>query len=75
MERKYLHTIEVEISEIEGNFEYIWFDFVLWINCKKHSEGRYETDHSWGKNYKGLIRIYEQGEALNAVVQQELGNA
>jgi len=75
MERKYLHTIEVEISEIEGDSNYLWFDFILWVNCKIHSQGRYETDHVWGNDYKSLVRMYQKGEAMTAVVQQELGNA
>lgn len=70
--RKKLITIEVEIGEIDVDDKYYSFDYVLWVNSKKKVESRYESDHSWGNNKKGLIRMLLNGEAAKLVIEQSL---
>lgn len=72
MKRKYLHTLEIEISEIKANNKFYWFDYILWIDGKKKIQNKYESDHSWGNNRAALIKMLEKGEAVKLILEQEL---
>ena len=72
MNRKSLVTIEVELGEIEVDEHYYSFDYVLWVNGKKKAESRYESDHAWGNNKRGLIKMLLGGEAAKLVIEEAL---
>ena len=65
-------TIEVEITNLEADEHCYSFQYFIRVNGKHKGGGKYEGDHSWKNDIKGLKKMLKDGEAAKLALEQEL---
>lgn len=64
--------IEVEIFKVKTDEYYYSFEYKIFVNSELKAEGKYDGDHSWGKDHKGWRKQLQNGYAVKYAIEQSL---
>lgn len=64
--------IEVEIFKVKTDEYYYSFEYKIWVNGEFKTEGKYDGDHSSGKDHKKWRSELQNGYAVKYAIEQSL---